>query len=103
VALFCSLGEVFHENCRLWLEKDALVVRVRENALWYNPLVCSSIIEILVVVVCSRDAEHVERVKNGFLGCLPVFIVEIVVDPHELLVDKLWDDALLCWQSASLR
>lgn len=75
----------------------ALVVWVRENALRHPTAVDIFIEEEFVLVWCSccRYLEQVEVVIDLLLLQLPVGIVEVVVDPHESLVDHFWHDRLL--------
>lgn len=71
------------------------MIRRRENTLRNDPLVVTSVIEVLEVAIFSRHHKQVEAVKDFGLGFLPISIMEVVVDPHELLIDHLWYDVLL--------
>jgi len=74
------------------------VVWWRENTLRNDPLVVASVIEVLEVALLARYHKQIEAVKDFFLGFLPISIVEVVIDPHELLIDHLWNDVFLQFQ-----
>jgi hypothetical protein len=60
-----------------------------------SPLEVGSVIEELGGVFVVGDHEETEVVEGALLLGLPVIVVEVVINPHELLVYYLRGDRLL--------
>lgn len=76
------------------LQEGPLAVRWREDALRNYPLIRSSIVEVLELAFFAGHHEQVEVVVDFLLRLLPVLVMEVVVDPHEALVEYLRHDVL---------
>jgi hypothetical protein len=71
------------------------VVRVGEDALRNASVVVVLVEEeLLPFLRLKRDRDQVEVIEDLLLLGSPVIIVEVVIDPHEALVDQLRDDRL---------
>jgi len=75
----------------------SFVSRVGEDTLGDAPAVGVLVKEEFVLIGCwgCGDNQKVEIVEDFLLLCPPVIIVEVVLNPHESLVDHLWRDVLL--------
>jgi len=71
------------------------VVRVGEDALRNASVVVVLVEEeLLPFLRLKRDRDQVEVIEDLLLLGSPVIIVEVVIDPHEALVDHFRNDRL---------
>ena len=86
-----------------WLHGRSLLVRIREDTLRHNSLIRTTIQAILEFIGRARHDEQIEAVEGVLLLRLPVGIVEVIVEPHELLVNHLRRNVLLELEVRHLR
>jgi len=78
----------------LGLHDFTLVVGIWNNALWYHSLIISLVVKVFIGILLAWELEEVKRVKCIFHGCLPILVVEVIVNPHEFLVNKFGSEVL---------
>ena len=62
-----------------------------------------SVVEVFGFAFFSWHDQKVESIEDVLLLLLPVIVVEVVVHPHEPLINKLWYDVLFSLQIRRLR
>lgn len=77
-----------------WFEKLPFSIWWRENALRHYSLVRTPIIKVFEFAFLPRHDQEVETVKYFFLCLLPILIMEVVIYPHESLIDHFGHDIL---------
>jgi hypothetical protein len=69
----------------------ALLVRIREYAVWNPSMVVILIEEELSLILMRWNHQQIEVVIDFLLPLLPVFVMEVFINPHESLVDNFRD------------
>lgn len=68
-------------------EKLTLVSGIGEDSFWDTTMVVVAVEEVFRCIRMWWDNKEVEVIVNLLLFGLPIVIVEVVIDPHESLVD----------------
>jgi len=76
----------------MWLHDDPFSQRIREDTYWNPPMVVILIKEEFSLIFMRRYYQQIEVVIYFLLLKLPVFIVEVVLNPHKPLIDQFWDN-----------
>ena len=84
-----------HKLLRLRHQNFPLLIRRWKYTLRSNSLIIASIVEVFEVTLLSRNYQQIEAIKHISQLLLPVFVMEVVVDPHKLLIDYLWHNIFL--------
>lgn len=80
--------------------KVSFEVGVRNNTFRHSPLVGGPIMEEYLLTILNRFDQKIKVVKHRLLLLLPVFIMEIIIELHEVLVQnlrhKILGDSFVC-------